>query len=277
MERHGRYHPRVSVNSISSLQQSLAEDIELWASLGIDHVGLILHKVEAVGWDDANTMLRHAGLTISTIAGPVPVPLHAAPQSDARRAQQSLIARALEFAAAVGAGSMYLCTGAAAGLTWSAAAERFCAAVAPSAERAAALGVRLAIEPTNPLRADVSFVFTLADAADLARAAGIGVVADFQSCWYERDIDEKLREHADQITLVQVSDYVVGTYATADRAVPGDGAIPIERLLGVVLSAGYHGAVDIEVMGPRIEAMGYAAALARSAAHVSDILARLGG
>jgi len=277
MEMLGRYHPRVSVNSISSLHQSLAEDIELWASLGIDHVGLILHKVEQVGWDDAESMLLGAGLTISTIAGPVPVPLHAGPRSDARRAELSLIGRALEFAAAVGAGSLYLCTGAADGLIWRDAAERFCAAVAPSAERAAALGVRLAIEPTNPLRADVSFVFTFADAADLAHAAGIGVVADLQSCWYEREIDQRLRDHADQIALVQVSDYVVGTHATPDRAVPGDGAVPIERLLGVVLAAGYHGTVDIEVMGPRIEAMGYAAALARSAAYVSDVLDRLGG
>jgi hypothetical protein len=32
-------HPRVSLNSICSMQQSFDEDLALWADLGIDHVG----------------------------------------------------------------------------------------------------------------------------------------------------------------------------------------------------------------------------------------------
>lgn len=269
-------HPRVSVNAISSIQQTLDEDVALWQRLAVDHVGLILHKLQAAGWEESERMLRDAGLRVSTIAGPVPVSLREDPDSDARRAEQAVIARALELAAEVGAPTMYLCSGPADGLTWDAAAASFCAGVAPSVERSEALGVQLAIEPTNPLRADVSFVFGFADAVDLARSAGIGVVADFQSCWYERGIDEQLRAHVDRIALVQVSDYVVGSFDTPNRAVPGDGVVPIERMLGVVVNAGYGGAVDIEVIGPRIETEGYAAAITRSAAYVSDILDRLG-
>jgi sugar phosphate isomerase/epimerase len=268
-------HPRVSVNAISSIQQTLAEDVALWQRLGIDHVGLILHKVEATGWAESERMLREAGLRVSTIAGPVPVSLRADPDSDARRAEQAVIARALELAAAVGAPTMYLCSGPADGLTWDDAAASFCAGVIPSVERAEALGVRLAIEPTNPLRADVSFVFGFADAVDLATSAGIGVVADFQSCWYERGIDDRLRAHIDRVALVQVSDYVVGSFDTPNRAVPGDGVVPIERMLGAVVDAGYDGPVDIEVIGPRIEAEGYAGAIGRSAAYVSELLDRL--
>lgn len=269
-------HPRVSVNAISSIQQTLEQDVALWQQLGIDHVGLILHKVEAAGWDEAEPMLRDAGLRVSTIAGPVPVSLREAPDSDARRAEQAVITRALELAAAVGAPTMYLCSGPADGLAWDDAAASFCAGVAPVVERASALGVRLAIEPTNPLRADVSFVFSFRDAVDLARAAGIGVVADFQSCWYERGIDELLRAHVDDVALVQVSDYVVGSFDTPNRAVPGDGVVPVARLLRAVLDAGYEGAIDLEVIGPRIEAEGYAAAIARSTAYVSTVLDRLG-
>jgi sugar phosphate isomerase/epimerase len=271
-----RLNPRVSVNAISSIQQTLDEDIALWQRLGIDHVGLILHKVEAAGWDESERMLRDAGVRVSTIAGPVPVSLREEADSDARRAEQAVIARALELAAAVGAPTMYLCSGPADGLAWDVAAASFCAGVAPSVARAAELGVRLAVESTNPLRADVSFVFGFADAVDLATAAGIGVVADLQSCWYERGIDEQLRAHIDRINLVQVSDYVVGSLDTPNRAVPGDGIIPIERLLGVVLDAGYGGPVDIEVIGPRIEAEGYRGAITRSAAYVSEVLDRLG-
>ncbi len=44
-------HPRVSLNSICSMHQSLDEDLALWADLGVDHVGLITPKFDAPGWD----------------------------------------------------------------------------------------------------------------------------------------------------------------------------------------------------------------------------------
>ena len=42
--------------------------------------------------------------------------------------------------------------------------------------------------------ADVSFVYSVRDAIDLARMAGIGVVVDFYSAWYERGLDELVRD-----------------------------------------------------------------------------------
>jgi sugar phosphate isomerase/epimerase len=76
--------------------------------------------------------------------------------------------------------------------------------------------------------------------------------------------------------LVQVSDYVLGDRSTPCRAVPGDGAMPLERLLGDVLDAGYTGLFDLELVGPRIEAEGGFAASRRAADYVSELLTRLG-
>ena len=42
-------HPRLSVNAICSMTQTLAEDVALWAELGIDHVGLISPKFDDAG------------------------------------------------------------------------------------------------------------------------------------------------------------------------------------------------------------------------------------
>ena len=75
---------------------------------------------------------------------------------------------------------------------------------------------------------------------------------------------------------MQISDYVIGTTQTGDRAVPGDGNIPLERLIRVVLDAGYRGAFDLEVLGPRIESEGYPSAVRRSVERVSELLDRLG-
>jgi sugar phosphate isomerase/epimerase len=72
--------------------------------------------------------------------------------------------------------------------------------------------------------------------------------------------------------LVQVSDFVVGTLATPDRAVPGDGDIPLGRIVAGLVDSGYDGVFDLEVIGPRIEAEGYEPAIRRGLAAMEEIL-----
>jgi sugar phosphate isomerase/epimerase len=78
------------------------------------------------------------------------------------------------------------------------------------------------------------------------------------------------------VGVVQLSDYVIGTAETGNRAVPGDGDVPLERLISMVLDAGYEGAFDLEVMGPRVEAEGYASAVGRAVKRASELLEKLG-
>jgi sugar phosphate isomerase/epimerase len=73
-----------------------------------------------------------------------------------------------------------------------------------------------------------------------------------------------------------VSDFRVGTHSTPDRLVPGDGDIPLPRILGDVVSAGYEGSFDLELIGPAIEAEGYDAAVPRAVARLTLLLEALG-
>jgi sugar phosphate isomerase/epimerase len=157
---------------VSSINQTLANDIAMWQRLRVDHVGLILHKIEDLRCDAATDMIRWAGLRVSTIAGPVPVPLREPSDSDARAAEARLLTDAIDFAASVGAGSFYVCTGSAHRLTRDDAVRRFAERIGRPVAHADAARVRLALEPTNPIRSDVSFVFGFGDAVDDARAAG---------------------------------------------------------------------------------------------------------
>ena len=75
---------------------------------------------------------------------------------------------------------------------------------------------------------------------------------------------------------MQVSDYVLGDRSAPCRAVPGDGAIPLRRILGDVLDAGYRGVFDLELVGPRIAAEGAHAATTRAAEYLSTMLDELG-
>ena len=267
-------HPRVSVSSFCSLTNSFDADLALWRDLGIQHVGLNIGKVEAAGWDAATEAVRATSLRISNLAGPAPAAADA--DADAQRAVHETLARGVDFARDVGAPCLYIVSGGPGRCSWEEAASRFVDAIAPVNAYASEQGIALAIEPTNPFRADVSIVFSLRDTVRLAREADLGVVVELQACWLEPDFAETVRANIDRVRLVQVSDFAIGTFDTPNRAVPGDGDIPLGRLLGHVLDAGYEGAFDLELLGPRIEAEGYPGAIRRSVEHVSELLDRLG-
>jgi sugar phosphate isomerase/epimerase len=81
----------------------------------------------------------------------------------------------------------------------------------------------------------------------------------------------------DVIKLVQVSDFVVGTHDTPNRVVPGDGDIPLRRVLGDIITAGYDGSFDLELIGPRVEEEGYESAVRRAIDATSALLDSLSG
>ncbi len=253
-------HSRLSVNSICSIRQPFADDLALWAELGIRDVGLISPKLQAAGWESGRDAVVEAGLRVSSMSA----------------FRDEIVDGLLPFLVAVGCDVLYTVSGSFGVVPWSTSAEMFCKAMGPIIASAKDLGVRLAVEPTNPLRSDVSFVFSVRDAMDLARMAGIGVVVDFYSSWYERGLDELVRANIDLVTLVQIGDYKKGTFDVPNRCAIGDGDVPVERLLGMLLEAGYEGQFDLEILGPTIEAEGYRAPIVRSVERASQILSRLG-
>lgn len=161
-------------------------------------------------------------------------------------------------------------------LDFESAAAAFGRSVGPLREYAARRAVTVAVEVCNQLRDDLGFLYTLRDALDLARECGIAVCADLLWCRAERGLSRTLREGIDDIALVQVSDCAVGATAMPCRLVPGDGAMPLERLLGQLLEAGYRGPFDLELLGPEIDREGPGRALARGADWLRAALERLG-
>jgi sugar phosphate isomerase/epimerase len=251
----------VSVSAICTYQWSLDQDLAFYEAHGIRDVGVSLAKLERHGVGDGATRVRDAGLRVTNLIGLGP--FHLA-EPEQWTAQRDRLLRAVDAAVIVGAECMVLTTGPAGPLPWEEAADRFAEALAPVLRASAATGVPIALEHTNSLRVDVGFVHTLRDAIDLARRLDIGVCMEINACWAERDLAGTIAAGIDRIRLVQVSDYAVGTLSTPARLVPGDGDIPIARILGQVLDAGYDGCFDLELIGPAIEAEGYERAVPRA-------------
>jgi sugar phosphate isomerase/epimerase len=267
---------RISVSAISSFRNSLAEDLALWKRLEIDNVGVSVAKLDAHGWDDGVARVQGAvadGLRVGNLIGVGAFELARPAQWDQQRAR---LLRVIDTAATLDTRTLVFTTGPSIPLPWEEAADALEAALAPVLPHARANGVDFAIEHTNSLRVDVGFVHSLHDVIDLARRLDTGVCMEINACWAERDLTTTIAGGVDRIRLVQVSDYRVGTRSTPDRLVPGDGDIPIARILAMALGAGYGGDFDLELIGPEIDAEGYDAAIVRSVDALSQMLDDLG-
>jgi sugar phosphate isomerase/epimerase len=99
---------------------------------------------------------------------------------------------------------------------------------------------------------------------------------EVNACWAERGLDATIREHIDRIRLVQVSDFEVGTIASSQRLVPGDGDIPLARILRTLVEAGYGGMFELELIGDAIAREGYDTAIPRAVAALDRLLDDVG-
>jgi sugar phosphate isomerase/epimerase len=174
------------------------------------------------------------------------------------------VRRALEWAHRLDADALFVISGPRDGASWEAAAAVYRDAYAALLPEATAAGLRLAVEVIHPLRQDLSFVNTLADAREIARAAGArgGYVLDFfHSAWERRFLATIARDARRRVHAVQISDYKRGTTRTGDRALLGRGILPLATIVRTLERGGYRGWYETEIISDDLERIGYARAL----------------
>ncbi|HEX7095409.1 MAG TPA: sugar phosphate isomerase/epimerase family protein [Acidimicrobiales bacterium] len=253
-------HPRVSVNPMATVSLPLADAVDIWRALDVSLVGLNVMQLETCGWERAVEIVRGAGLRVAYLNHGIPC---AVTDDTGWAAAERVLCRAVETAAAVGAPTFYFCTGSPGHLRWEEAVELLGRRLAPVQSLAEQLGVSLALENGVSSRPELGFLHSVRDTAVAARQIGTGICVDLYGCWVEPQLVETLRANLDLIRLVQFSDFVIGTLVQPNRWVPGDGDLPLERLLDDVLASGYRGVFDLELLGPAINEEGAEPALRR--------------
>jgi len=262
---------RFSVSQITTPGWSFEQDVEAFAAAGAPGIGLSIRKLEAHGVAPARRRLREAGLAVSCLTSSGFFPLG---DADGEQAALARTLAHLEDAAALEADCLMVLPGGAPALSWEEAAARLrplLDALVRAAERHA---VRVAIEPTSQLRMDLSFVHGFGEALDLVAefaSPWLGVVLELNNAWIERALYRNIRDRTELIALVQVSDFRIGTLCASERVVISDGDIPLRRIVGALDAAGYDRWYDIELLGPAIEAEGYASVVPRAVARFLDL------
>jgi sugar phosphate isomerase/epimerase len=265
-------HERLSVHNVTFLGADPAELHSHWTALGLRHLSILDTQLLDPGFVRLFQGEDYAVEAIYHLFGAGRL------SGDAQsvHAARADLSRLIDAAAATGARCIYMLTGGRSGLTWEQAADRFCRAIEPCVQEAERAGVSLAIENASSLYADIHLAHSLRDTITLAELAGLGICIDLFHCWAEADLAGLLRLALPRTQLIQLSDYVLGDRALPARAVPGDGAIPIESFVAQALAEGYRFGFDLELLGPRIDAEGRFAAAGRACATVSAMLDRLG-
>jgi sugar phosphate isomerase/epimerase len=271
-------HERISVHSICFPGSSLRELFGYWDELGARRVSLSSDLLlEDDGLSAAQGFLGTGDHRVQTITHPFLYGQHLTPRPQSWSGPREKLMRVIHMAQTLGAPSVYMLTGGHGSLTWEEAADNFCEAIAPCAAQARGAGIALMIENAPALYADIHIAHTLRDTVMLAEMAGIGVCIDLFSCWTEAGLRQSIERAMPRCSLVQVADYVYGDRSLPARAVPGDGAIPLQRLLGwIILGAGYPGVFDLELIGPRIDRGGRLTEVRRTAEYVGTMLRSLG-
>jgi len=266
-------HPRLSVNPQAAGYRGFEEELRLWADLGVRRVGLMSMTLGPYGWDRGLAAARDAGLEVPYLVHGIYTTIT---DGEGWKADLESLLACVEGASQMGASCVYFCTGPPGKATWEDAVALFGERMQPVVAAARVAGIGLAVENTLSLRTEISFIHSVRDAVIAARQIGIGICADTYACWVERGLRDTLRDNVDLLHLVQISDFKVGTMVQPNRWVPGDGDLPIERIIRDVVDSGYAGVFDLELLGPAIEHEGGHSAVRRGVAWMNDALTRAG-
>jgi sugar phosphate isomerase/epimerase len=124
--------------------------------------------------------------------------------------------------------------------------------VAEAAPYAALHGVKLALEPLNPVYAgNRSCLTTLRDALDICDAVdapNLGVAVDVYHVWWDTGLAAQLLRGGPRIYGYHLCDWLADTTdVLLDRGMMGDGVADLKGIRSAVEAAGYRGFCEVEI------------------------------
>ncbi|MFT4261921.1 MAG: sugar phosphate isomerase/epimerase family protein [Nocardioides sp.] len=248
---------RLSLNQKTTNSWSLPEAVEGCVRHGIGSIGVWREPLADTGLEKSARLIRDAGLRVSSLCrGGFLTGI----EESLRRAAIEENLRALDEAHTLDAACLVMVVG---GLPPGSkdlpgARARVAEAIATLAPAAADAGVRLALEPMNPIyAADRGVCSTLGEALDLAEqftAEQVGVVVDSFHVWWDPQLEAQVARAGKRIASFQVCDWI--TPLPADtllaRGMMGSGHIDFRHHLDLMTKAGYDGDIEVEIFNAEV-------------------------
>ncbi|MBL6725658.1 sugar phosphate isomerase/epimerase [Rubripirellula sp.] len=248
----------VSMNQLSTLRWSFEEDAEAYHRHGFSGIGIYRPKLEDFGLDRAIELLAEFELeptSLSWVGGFT--------GSDGRRYTDAVAdgLQAIREAAELGVDSLIVLAGGRNNHIRNHARRTFCDALTEIAPAAEDHGVRLSIEPFHPGCGDEwSFVNDLRSTLEIIEIVGspqLGIALDTYHLGLDPEVLPWLPDIIPHLHLVQLGDARHSPLGEMNRCLLGNGSVPLQHILRVLLEYNYEGPLEVELIGEDVEALSY--------------------
>ena len=245
---------RLSLNQITTNNLDLREAADACARHNVPAIGLWRDKVAATGLHESAKIVHDAGLKVSSLCRGGFFP---AESKEKRAANIVDNLRAIDEAAILNAPVLVLVCGGIVNHDAASSRSMIADGIGEITEHAKKCGVKLGIEPLNPMfAADRSIICSLEEANDLAEkfdAETVGVIVDVFHLWFDAHVLREIERAGKRIAGFHVSDWRVPLPdILLSRAMMGDGVIEFKKLRGAVEAAGYNDFIEVEIFNRAI-------------------------
>lgn len=247
---------KFGVSEFTTWPRTFEEDVDLYASLGVDVMEVCEAKLGFDGAREQVELAKSKGLEIGSVQPRIhslfpdlhrPTPTGLEDRVTALRESIAFVGAVVPEATVISI------SGGAIEGNYRDGLEVAVREYRKLADWAGESGVRLAFEPLNPILMNRdTLICTLSDALRLVHAVdrpNFGIWLDVWHVWQDPAVAEAIGRCGDRIFGVHVSDWHTPR-CFEDRAMIGSGDIPLSALLRSIVAAGYTGALTLELFSP---------------------------
>jgi sugar phosphate isomerase/epimerase len=255
---HLNANARLAVSEMSTYRWGFEEDVMAYAMQGFKGIGVCRYKLQEYGEAKAVELLHEFNLSVSSLHW-----VGGFTGSDGRSYRDALLdaLEAVDSAAALRASCLVVLTGSRAGHAQSHLNRLLRDALRELSEAAAAMNVRLALEPMHrgcagrwTLLTDITSTMDLIQTVD---RPNLGLVFDAYHLAHDSNVIEWLPSIAPKIELVQLGDAVGSPIHDQNRCLLGDGHLPLREIVEKLEGIGYAGFYEVELFGETVEHLTY--------------------
>ena len=245
--------PPFGVSQYTTWPQSFEQDLTLFQALGVENIEVCEAKLDAGNPRPQLERLKASGLKVTSVQPRLHslFPDQPRPEPVSPGERMKLLAESIElFGQYFPGATLVSISGAAPGGDYYEAYKTAAREYRELAKIAEGHGVRVALEPLNPILMNVdTFICSLAQARRVIEAVdhpAFGMFVDVWHIWEDESACELIAQTGSRIFGVHINDWNTPR-AFGDRYIPGEGQIPLAKLLKAIRDSGYQGAYTLEI------------------------------
>jgi sugar phosphate isomerase/epimerase len=241
------------ISQFTTWPLTFEEDIALFREAGVDFIEVCEAKLDAANPDAQLRSLKDSGLRVSSVQPRLHslFPDFPRPEPKSPHQRMQCLRKTIElFGRYFPDITLVTISGAAPNGNYALAYSVAAVEYKEIAKIAADNGVRVALEPLNPILMNVdTFLCSIAHAGRVVESVDhpkFGLFLDVWHFWEDVAAPELIQKFGGKIFGVHVNDWH-DPRAFGDRCLPGEGVIPLVGLLKAIRQTGYNGAYALEI------------------------------